>query len=64
MPQKSYYLKLRQKYLPKKIKLIFLLESPPESGDYFYNSDSRTTESLFSSMMKIMITSQNPKLMA
>ena len=54
MPSKSYYHKLRKKYLPKKIKAIFLLESPPVSGDYFYDPASRTTEQLFSAMMKII----------
>ena len=52
MPSKSHYLNLRQKYLPEKIKLIFLLESPPASGDYFYDPDGRPTEQLFSAMMK------------
>jgi hypothetical protein len=54
MPQKSHYINLRKKYLPEKIKLIFLLESPPVSGDYFYDPDGKTTEQLFSSMMKII----------
>ncbi|MGD8948795.1 MAG: hypothetical protein PVI62_19190 [Desulfobacterales bacterium] len=35
MPSKSHYYKLRQKYLPQSIKLIFLFESPPIRGDYF-----------------------------
>ena len=54
MPQKSYYINLRQKYLPKRIKIIFLLESPPVSGDFFYDPAGRTTEQLFSSMMKLI----------
>jgi hypothetical protein len=54
MSPKYYYHKLRQKYLPQKIKLIFLLESPPISGDYFYDPDGRATEQLFSTMMKII----------
>jgi hypothetical protein len=31
-----------------------LLESPPVSGDYFYDPIGRTTEQLFSSMMKLI----------
>ncbi len=54
MPQKSYYINLRQEYWPEKIKIIFLLESPPVSGDYFYDPDGKTTEQLFSSMMKLI----------
>jgi hypothetical protein len=54
MPSKSHYHKLRQKYLPEKINFIFLLESPPKSGDYFYDPAGRTTEQLFSAMMKLI----------
>ena len=54
MPSKSHYRKLRQKYLPEKIKLIFLLESPPASGGYFYDPDGTPTEQLFSAMMKLI----------
>jgi hypothetical protein len=54
MPSKSHYHKLRQKYLPEKIKTIFLLESPPKSGGYFYDPAGRTTEQFFSAMMKLI----------
>lgn len=54
MLNKIYYINLRNKYKPKKIKLIFLLESPPASGRYFYNPKGTTTEPLFSAMMKLM----------
>jgi hypothetical protein len=37
MPPKSHYHKLRARYQPVKIKLVFLLESPPASGKYFYD---------------------------
>ena len=36
------------------MKLIFVLESPPKSGVYFYDPEGRTTEPLFSAMMKIV----------
>jgi hypothetical protein len=54
MHPKSHYLKLRAKYQPPKIKLIFVLESPPESGNYFYDPSGKTTEPLFSAMMKVI----------
>lgn len=54
MHPKSHYLNLRQKYLPDKIDLIFLLESPPATGDYFYDPSGRTTEQLFTAMMKLI----------
>jgi hypothetical protein len=46
------YARLRERYTPKHPKLIFVLESPPISGKYFYNPEGRTTEPLFSAMMK------------
>ena len=49
---KEYYLKLRNKYLPEKLSLIFILESPPASGKYFYDETSKTTEALFNELMK------------
>lgn len=52
MKNKNYYKKLRNKYLPKKIKVIFILESPPKSGLYFYNSTGNTNEVLFREMMR------------
>lgn len=50
----SYYLKLRVKYQPEKIRLIFVLESPPVSGNFFYDPSGRVTEPLFSAMMKLI----------
>jgi hypothetical protein len=49
---RSEYLRLRNAYLPNGPKIIFVLESPPKSGLYFYNSDGRVSEPLFSAMMK------------
>lgn len=54
MPNRTYYINLRNNYLPKRIKLIFILESPPANGRYFYNPQGTTTEPLFSAMMKLM----------
>jgi hypothetical protein len=49
---KADYARLRERYTPKHPKIIFVLESPPISGKYFYNPGGRTTEPLFSAMMK------------
>lgn len=49
------YKKLRDKYKPKVFKRVFILESPPVSGLYFYNPDGKITESLFSAMMKYVL---------
>ncbi len=52
---KSDYLELRNRYIPTEIKTIFILESPPASGRYFYNSAGPTTEPLFSAMMRDVV---------
>ena len=54
MHQKKYYIDLRNKYEPANIKVIFILESPPVSGKYFYDTGGRTSEPLFSAMMKVI----------
>lgn len=51
---RDYYLRLRKRYLPSKLNLIFLLESPPVSGNYFYDETGKTTEPLFSAFMKFL----------
>lgn len=54
MHNKAYYIGLRNKYKPAKIDIIFVLESPPASGKYFYDPKGRTSEPLFSAMMKVI----------
>lgn len=51
---KEYYLKFRNKYLPETMKLIFILESPPASGKYFYDKTGKKTEPLFKELMKAL----------
>jgi len=46
------YLQFRERYLPEHRKVIFVLESPPKSGLYFYKPDGAVSEPLFSAMMK------------
>jgi hypothetical protein len=47
----SEYFALRAPYTPARPKVIFVLESPPVSGEYFYNPAGRLKESLFRAMM-------------
>jgi len=54
MHSKRHYLTLRARYRPAIIKLIFILESPPMSGAFFYEPGGRVTEPLFSAMMKVI----------
>jgi len=49
---RAEYMRLRSAYLPNHPRIIFVLESPPKSGLYFYNPDGRVSEPLFSAMMK------------
>ena len=58
---REYYIKLRNKHHPSNLKLIFLLESPPVSGKYFYDVTGKTTEPLFSAMMKFLSYSPTDK---
>ena len=51
---KNYYIQLRSKYQPDTLKLIFILESPPISDKYFYDETGKTSEPLFSAMMKLL----------
>jgi hypothetical protein len=52
---RAEYLRLRAPYVPKAPKIIFVLESPPKSGLYFYNPEGRVSEPLFSAMMKYIL---------
>jgi len=49
---RSEYLRCWDSYLPKHRKIIFILESPPKSGLYFYRPDGLVSEPLFRAMMK------------
>ncbi|MFH0796971.1 MAG: hypothetical protein V2A65_07955 [Candidatus Omnitrophota bacterium] len=48
------YKKLRNAYKPDSIRAVFVLESPPKSGKFFYNPEGKTTESLFKAMMELI----------
>ncbi len=58
---KDYYLRIRKKYLPSKLNLLFILESPPVSGNYFYDETGKSTEPLFSAFMKFLSYSPTDK---
>jgi hypothetical protein len=52
---RTEYVRLRASYLPEHRKIVFVLESPPKSGLYFYNPEGRVSEPLFGAMMKDII---------
>lgn len=51
---KDKYILLRNLYIPKKIRLVFVLESPPQGHGYFYDSTGRVSEVLFRAFMKLI----------
>ncbi|MDP2594016.1 MAG: hypothetical protein Q8P36_01620 [bacterium] len=48
------YIELRNRYLPTKLKAVFVLESPPQGHGYVYDPDGRTSEVLFRAFMKFI----------
>jgi hypothetical protein len=54
-PSRAEYLQFRAPYLPEDRKIVFVLESPPKSGLYFYNPQGRVSEPLFNAMMKDIV---------
>jgi hypothetical protein len=55
------YKRLRAVYEPNRIRAIFILESPPQSGKFFYNPDGTTKEPLFAAMMELIGFSPSDK---
>jgi len=51
---KEEYLHLRNHYRPTKLTTVFVLESPPASGKYFYDDNGFVSEPLFSAMMELL----------
>ena len=58
---KKYYLNLRNLYHPDNLRYIFILESPPVSGLYFYDKNGKTSEPLFAELMKFLKISVGSK---
>ena len=58
---RDYYLRLRKKYFPSKLNLLFILESPPVSGNYFYDETGKTTDPFFRAFMKLLSYSPTDK---
>ena len=48
------YKRMRDVYKPSCIRAIFILESPPRSGKYFYDPAGETNEALFGAMMDLL----------
>jgi len=52
--QHKEYIAKRNKYKSENLKVIFILESPPKSGKYFYDPEGEITEPLFKAMMELI----------
>jgi hypothetical protein len=50
--QRIEYLALRRKFVPARIKLVIVAESPPISGKYFYNPAGSVGEPLYAALMR------------
>ncbi|MDQ5912463.1 MAG: hypothetical protein QG568_678 [Patescibacteria group bacterium] len=48
------YISLRNRYLPTDLKIVFVLESPPQGHGYVYNPEGRISEVLFRAFMKLI----------
>lgn len=59
---RTQYQSFRAHYLPADRKIVFVLESPPKSGLYFYNPEGRVSEPLFSAMMTCLSSNLSPKM--
>lgn len=46
------YKEMRDAYKPETMRAIFILESPPKSGKYFYNPAGNVNEQLFKALMQ------------
>jgi len=62
MPRTTeHYKAFRNQFKPEGIKLIFLLESPPANGGYFYDTSDVANQFLFKAMMQLVsFEYQNP----
>ena len=51
MHTQKYYLKQRQDWEPKNLRLIVIAESPPADGHYLYDVNGNTRETLFMELL-------------
>jgi hypothetical protein len=49
--ERDYYLRLRREHQPENIRLVIVAESPPASGNYFYDPTGSPKEPLFAALM-------------
>jgi hypothetical protein len=59
--ERDWYLSLRRRYQPERLRLVIVAESPPVSGRYFYNPDGSLSEPLFTAMIRYLNLSPSTK---
>jgi hypothetical protein len=52
---------VRAPYVPEHPRVIFVFESPPASGNYFYKPERTGYEPLFDAMMKDVLRIEPPQ---
>ena len=62
MIESGYYHNLREPFTPSSVKLTLLFESPPVSGNYFYDPEGGSDETLFKAIMKLFGQSPETKV--
>lgn len=55
-----HYKKHRGKYVPDRLKLIIVAESPPDSGLYFYDETGKASEPLFKEITRYFLGKEFP----
>jgi len=60
MTSTSIFAQARKKYLPEKVKLLFITEAPPtpDRNRYFFFENVRQGDSLFLELMKVLFTEE------
>jgi hypothetical protein len=61
MKSRDDYLAMRRVYEPKRVKLVIVAESPPDSGQYFYDPMGKATEWLFAAIVRQLGFTAMPK---
>jgi len=56
------YVTQRNRYLPARLRLVFIFESPPAGHGYFYDDTGRSSELLYRTMTELLLgTRPSPK---
>jgi hypothetical protein len=60
--ERNEYLAKRREFEPESVTLVIVAESPPISGNYFYNPNGEVSEQLFKALMEQLGVKPKTKL--